>query len=277
MTTKKLKIGISYSGGLDSFILYRYATIHYPDAEVICKYFDIGQDYAAKEIATLPEWVEVRKIEWLRHGEELAGKEGSKSGNIIIPGRNMVLATMMASLTLADEIWMGALLGETHAGSTDKNYDFINYMNTTLSYVYSPFKEGGIEIKFPLADAGMGKFESVEWALNNGLTPDQLMATSSCLNGENGNCGRCVVCCRRWGIFGQLGFEEKYNVHPMEVPQNLDMVLEMIKGERGDECHYDEFRRREIMPFVYAYFDLGNLDKLRAAVNDRMIGLSKKA
>lgn len=270
-----MKIGLLYSGGLDSFILFHYAKKHYPDAEIKCIYFDIGQEYAPKEIATLPDFVQVKKVDWLETGEELVGKSDSKSGNIIIPGRNAVLATLMASLELPDEIWLGALLGETHAGSTDKNFIFIEKMNDMLSYVHSPFKPEGIKLRFPLAEDGMGKFESVKWALDNGLDISKLMATSSCLSGEKGNCGYCVVCCRRWGIFGQLGYQEEYNTHPVDVVRNLEMILEMIKGERGEKCHYDEYRRREIMPMVFIYFGTENLDKLEALLKNRIAELSK--
>lgn len=245
-----MKILILYSGGLDSFIMKRLAEYEYRDAEIEYVWFDIGQEYNYKEQAALPDFVDKRKVDWLKPNEELVAKSDSKSGAIIIPGRNAVLGILAASMYLPDEIWMGALLGETHAGSTDKNYTFLEKMNEMLSYVYSPFKKD-IKIRFPLADKGFGKFESVEWAYSNGATAEELMSTSSCLSSEKGNCGHCVVCCRRWGIFSQLGFSEEYNIHPMKVKSNLEMVLEMLVG-----THYDDYRKREILPAVKECFDI---------------------
>lgn len=245
-----MKITILYSGGLDSYIMKMYAEKKYPDAEINYVWYDIGQEYNEKEKNALPSFVERRKIEWLKPGEKLLGKQESASGNIFIPGRNAVLATCAASMFLPDEIWMGALMGETHSGSTDKNYEFLEKLNDMLRYVHSPYKDK-ITVRFPLADEGWGKLEAVKWAYDNGASKEELMATSSCLSSEKGKCGHCVVCMRRMGIFGQLGFSEKYNVNPLLVPQNQKMILEMLKGERGEPCHYDKFRRDEIIPYLY--------------------------
>lgn len=249
------KITILYSGGLDSLIMKRLVEVNFPDAEVRCLWFDIGQEYSEKEEAALPDFVEKRKVDWLSDKEKLISKEDSKSGSIIIPGRNAVLATLAASITLPDEIWMGALLGETHKGSTDKNYTFLNHINEMLNYVHSPYKDG-IYVRFPLADMGFGKFEAVEWGLNNGITPETMLKTSSCLSGEHGNCGKCVVCLRRWGIFDQFDFGEEYNIHPLKHKPNIEIIKEMLKGEIGQPCHYDLYRRREIMPTIYRELDV---------------------
>jgi len=255
-----MKILILYSGGLDSFVMKKLAETKYPDAEIEYVWYDIGQGYNYKEQRALPGFVDKKKVDWLTPNQKLVAKSDSKSGSIIIPGRNAVLAILGASQYLPDEIWMGALLGETHKGSTDKNYVFLKHMNEMLAYVYSPFKKN-ITLKFPLADEGFGKFESVQWAYKHGATIEELIGTSSCLSSEEGNCGHCVVCCRRWGIFSQLGFTEEYNIHPMKVKSNLEMVIEMLKG-----THYDEYRKREILPAVKNYFGIEDEDDLYACI-----------
>lgn len=240
----KKKIVILYSGGLDSLIMKRYAEVHNPDVDVICVWYDIGQAYARKEEAVLPSFVIKHKLDWLESDTVLVGKEGSASGNIFIPGRNLVLATAVACNYLPDEVWMGALLGEMHEDSTDKNYKFAVMASNTLTYVLSPFKATGVKVKFPLADANFNKLRAVEWAVKNGVTVADILKSSSCLSGEAGNCGACVVCFRRWGIFKQLGIVgEIYNVDPLTVDANLDMVGEMLHG-----THYDDDRKSEILP-----------------------------
>lgn len=257
-----MDICILYSGGLDSLIMKRYADVNYPEANVRCLYFDIGQDYAQKEINALPSFVEVRKVDWLAKGQDLHSKDGSSSGSIIIPGRNAVLATLAASITLADEIWMGGLMGENHSQSTDKNETFISFFNNMVGYVYSPFKDNGIKLRFPFLDEKWGKFEAAQWAIENGVESSTMVNSSSCLSGEHGNCGKCVVCARRWGIFKQLGFNEVYNVHPLSAKDNRRMIFEMIEGELYKECHYDEYRRREIIPALKMHFGTDNLNDL---------------
>jgi 7-cyano-7-deazaguanine synthase in queuosine biosynthesis len=240
-----MNILILYSGGLDSLIMKRYAEVNYPDATVTCVFYNIGQEYAAKEIAALPDYVIQRDLPWLNVDidGQLKSKEGSASGNIYIPGRNMLLATAAACMYLPDQIWMGALQGETHDSATDKNWAFVELMNETLGYVLAPFKSN-VQVRFPLAEAKMNKLRAVEWALKNGITEQQIKHSSSCLSGEAGNCGRCVVCLRRWGIFRQLGIaQEQYNVDPLQTRELRELVNAMKSGD-----HYDEDRKSEILP-----------------------------
>lgn len=245
-----MKICILYSGGLDSFIMKRLADKVFTDDEVICVWYNIGQAYNAKEEAALPPFVIKRKVDWLQQGHILENKDGSSSGNIIIPGRNAVMVQLAASQFLPDEIWLGALHGEMHSQSTDKNEEFRMKMNSLLSYVYP---SNDIRLVFPLAEEGFGKFESVDYAIKElGVTEAELLATSSCLSAEEGNCGHCVVCARRWGIFKQLGITERYNIHPFDSKNhnNIAMLKEMIEGVRGNPCHYDKYRIQEIIPAI---------------------------
>lgn len=239
-----MKIAILYSGGLDSLIMKRFAEVHYPDAEVQCVWYALGQEYEAKERAVLPSFVEQRKIDWLGGDVKALGKDGSPTGGIYIPGRNLVLATLVACRDLPDQIWMGALLGETVPHGTDKNYEFLMHVNRTLEYVLGPFRNTPVDVRFPLADAGLNKLTATKWALEHGVSVETLQSSSSCLSGEDGNCGHCVVCFRRWGIFRQLGLPtEKYNVHPLSVKENLDRIKEMQTGS-----YYDAHRQVEILP-----------------------------
>lgn len=263
-------ITILYSGGLDSRIMYHMAQVLRPEDNIRCIWFDIGQPYNEKEFRALPSFVEVRKLEWLRsldsngqwidspEGELGIKGKGNETGQIYIPGRNAVLITQAACLTLADEVWLGALLGEVHDKATDKNYTFREKIQDLLSYTLSPFREGkpSIKVRYPLAEFGLNKLTSVKWALDNNLPKEDILKTSSCLSAEPGNCGHCVVCFRRWGIFKQLGFSEPYNVDPLAVEANRSILREMLKG---GESYYDEHRRSEILPAV----DSAILDTLR--------------
>ena len=237
-----MKIAILYSGGLDSRIMLQYARCHYPKSEVKCLWYAIGQDYEAKERAALPDFVEQRTLTWLDESHRPVGKPDSPSGNIFIPGRNLALICAAACSELPDQVWLGALKGETTEQSTDKNYQFLEKINPVLSYVLGPFKKKVIA-RFPLADEGMSKLDAVKWALKSGLSKEELLATSSCLSGEPGNCGHCVVCLRRWGIFTQLGIREEYNRDPLSCEENRAIIDEMLYGN-----HYAESRKEEILP-----------------------------
>ncbi len=243
-----MSVIILYSGGLDSRIMLRLAEVKGIDAK--CVFFDIGQPYADKEKAALPSFVDVRKVDWLRSESELRTKSGSSSGNIYILGRNLTLACLASSIYCASEVWLGALAGETEEGDTDKNNTFLQKSSDALTYVFSPFIES-IRITLPLADEKFDdKLSSVRWALDNGLTPDDLMATSSCLSGCVGNCGTCIVCLRRWGVFGQMGFSEKYNVDPLTAIENKQLFIDLLL----DRAHFREYHKTDIRQYLFQLF-----------------------
>lgn len=252
---------ILYSGGLDSLIMEQYAKINYPNSKINKVWFDIGQEYNYKEKAALPADVEIKKVDW--HAQTFSKNEGETgSGNIFIPGRNAVFALLGASMYLPDEIWLGALNGETHDNATDKNNTFLTKINNLISYVYSPFKKE-IKVRFPLVDANFGKYEAVEWGLQNGLTIEQIKHTSSCLSGEEGNCGKCVVCIRRWGIFKQLGFNEKYNVHPLETIESKLYFKSILEGK------YDKWRMKEIIGALELHYHTTNINQIKKYIYEQ--------
>lgn len=238
-----MKIVILYSGGLDSAVMSKFAEAYYPEAEIIRVWYDIGQAYADKERKSLPSNVLQLRLDWPTIKDDTRSRGGNcKSGPIMIPGRNLVLVTAAACTFLPEEVWLGALAGETHARATDKNFEFLEHVNTTLRYVLSSFSQG-TKLVFPLAH--LSKLGTVKLALDLGFTQDDLRHTSSCLSGESGNCGKCIVCFRRFCIFHQLGFTESYNVNPLTVADNWEVVKEMLKG---DKSYYDANRREEILP-----------------------------
>lgn len=271
----KKELLILFSGGLDSYLLYKLWEKEYSKTHnLTCVFYDIGQPYAQKEMESIENLIDknlidtskikFRSIDWLSEKPHLNGKKGSLSGNIFIPGRNSVLATLAACQYLPDEIWMGALKGEDHEQSTDKNETFRTLWNSQMQYVLNK----KIKLKFPFIERKWGKYELIRWALKNGESLDNLENTSSCLNGESGKCGKCIVCLRRWGIFMQLtGLSAKYNTHPMRYEKNLEVILEMIKGEKGELCHYDEYRRREIIPAAMQYFEAKSITNLEEIIN----------
>jgi 7-cyano-7-deazaguanine synthase in queuosine biosynthesis len=239
------RIVVLHSGGLDSTIMLELAKSSFPEAEVIPCYINIGHDYAWKEIDALPSGTHVHPMEWI----EATGREKSDSDmkSIFIPGRNALLAMVAAAKYCPDEIWLGALMGEIHQRSTDKNEKFRSLMNELLEYVFSPFEKQP-KLVFPFVERRLGKLGVTKLGLDMGMK-DQILASSSCMSGESGNCGICGVCLRRAGIFMQLGLEEPYNRDPWSSPENRKMISEILKARiLSDESHYDCYRQEEIIP-----------------------------
>lgn len=251
------KIAILYSGGLDSFIMHHMAHVYHPEAEIVSIYYDHGQPVAKREITGLPDFVEVRKITWLDEEKLPVTQPGRREGAIMIPGRNLVFGTLIACQELPDEVWIGALHGETHEKGTDKNYKFLKYMQDTVNYVVGPFRHHEeIKFRFPLADEKLNKLGEVQWALENGLTKADLLGTRSCHDGNSHACGQCIQCYKRWAVFGECGFEEEYDVHPLDSEFGKQFTFDIVNCELGNDDYYDETSRAEIMPYLVKYFKM---------------------
>ena len=94
------KVVILYSGGLDSFTMWKIAEKEGYDYTLV--HFDIGQPYNKKELEAIKKLghkVDIRKVDWIRDENQLKGKKGA-IGNIMIPGRNLTLASLAASIYL---------------------------------------------------------------------------------------------------------------------------------------------------------------------------------
>lgn len=253
MTSKRKvnmkKIAILYSGGLDSFMMYHYAKKTYPDAEVKCVFYAHGQDSEADEIKSLPDFVSVRKIDWL--GDEIkpvSKKSDPFAGNIYIPGRNMVFVTLAASQELPDEVWMGTMWDEDNIQATDKNEHFRSEISSLISYVLHPFLDG-VKVKFPFVELEFTKEKLVKWALENGILQDQLKSTVSCWHQHGGiPCGVCKQCQKRFLVFGLNGFEEEYSIHPTKSPEAQDNMLAYLS------CKTPNRDERVVIDMIVRYF-----------------------
>lgn len=208
-----MKIVILYSAGLDSLLMHHFAKMWYPDTEIKCLYYKHGADSEDKEIALLPDFVEVRVIDWLGENcKPVSKKSDPFAGNIYIPGRNMVFATLAASQELPDQIWMGVLRDENNEAATDKNSEFLSRVNGLIGYVLSPFHYGP-RVVFPLDEHGWTKSLALRAALDSGLSVEDVKKTVSCwhFNTEkNLPCGECKQCLKRALVFKSVGLEEEH-------------------------------------------------------------------
>ena len=242
------KIVILYSGGLDSYIMYHYAKVNNPDAEVIAVYYRHGQPAMQKELDRLPDFVEQKSIEWLdENNGPVAMKSKPTEGAIFIPGRNMVFTTLACCQYLPDEIWMGSVANEVTDGGTDKNQMFVDMMNVTLNYVNRDFLDNGVRFRIPFVEDNIGKIEAVQWGLENGITAEEIINTPSCYGEHETACGVCVQCLRRWAIFGLTGLKEEY----LEDPVQSEMMITSLKNmmiKPQTKFYYDE-----ILTYMHKY------------------------
>lgn len=236
-----MKIAICYSGGLDSFILHHYAKINYPDAEVVSVYYAHGAESEKAELKAIPPFVKVRKMDWLDDQTKPLTKESDPFASAIyIPGRNLIFASLVACQELPDQVWMGTMWDEDNEQATDKNSIFREMTSNLLTYVLSPFKKS-IQIRFPFVEEKMTKMDSVRWALTNGISPEQLKATTSCWHNIDGiPCGECKQCGKRMLVFELNGIQETYKIHPMSSVEQRNRFDDYVSLYNSGKANLDE-------------------------------------
>lgn len=236
-----MKIVILYSGGLDSLLLYHLAKQRHPKDEVKCIFYAHGQDAEEQELKSLPSFVEVRRVDWL--GEKIkavAKKSDPFAGAIYIPGRNLVFTTLAACQEVADEIWMGTVWDEDNQQATDKNKIFKQKASDVLSYVLSPFIDD-VKIRFPFVENQWTKEDCVKWALQSGITEEQIVSSVSCWH-QHGDtpCGHCKQCLKRMLVFGLNGIKEEYVIHPLDSEEQRGVIMDYLNAFMTRKLNVDE-------------------------------------
>lgn len=237
---KQMKILILYSGGLDSFIMYHYAKYHYPFADIKCVYYKHGCQSEKSELANLPQFVEVKTMEWLSDSNTAMSKKTDPfAGNIYIPGRNLAFVTLGACQYLPDEIWLGVLSDENNYGATDKNIYFQQETEKLLNYVLSPFKSN-IKLRFPFVENRWNKLTAIQWALEIGIEKSLLIQQISCWHHDGINCGQCKQCFKRELNFKLLGISDVYKIDPIKSDYGKSMIKMYVEKYKSNDYNQDE-------------------------------------
>lgn len=256
MSSSPNKIVLLYSGGLDSLIMRHYAKIVYPDSEVVCLYYKHGAASEEKELSTLPDYVQVRTVDWLNEKcKPVAKDEDPFAGAIYIPGRNLIFSALAACQELANEVWMGTVWDEDNPKGTDKNEHFRSETSHLLSYVLSPFINS-VKVRFPFVELGWTKVDSVRWALANGLTKEEILNSVSCWEHTDGKpCGQCKQCVKRNLVFTINEFREECKVDPLEGDFGLRLIKQYltayIKHPEETKANRDENNVIEMIKAAY--------------------------
>ncbi|MEO9497570.1 MAG: 7-cyano-7-deazaguanine synthase [Vibrio splendidus] len=259
-----MKIVVLVSGGMDSTILAHFTKINYPNAEIVLLHFDYGHPFEHKELLSLPQGTIVRKFEWLDPTKPYEVPE-SDAGHL--PGRDFAMIAQAMLQEDPDKIFLGLLHGEMTL-YFDQTFEFYHRLNHILRMV-SPLGKR-VEVETPLEACGLDKLGAIKWALANGLTLEELSATSSCMHHEHHKCGACDVCVKRWAIFTQLGFKD---VDDNSVFNSLNMVQFFYDIVQSADSGPDDL----YLPALMIYFDTEDLEAISTALSYRMNDLIDEA
>jgi len=163
--------------------------------------------------------------------------------NQIIPGRNLIMATIAASF--GERIWMMALDGETHMNTIerDKSTKFFQDTTNLLTYIFNVKRDITV-LESPFMN--MSKTDIVKWAIDHGVSEEFLKNTSTCYDESLHNCGECGTCFKRWISFKNNGVEEEYTKNPWESDDAKKLIANYKEAFiNNDFSHYTKKRIEE--------------------------------
>lgn len=234
------RIALGVSGGIDSTLAYCFALRN--GYTVTPYFFRLAQPYQRKEEAALT----VLGIPFVVIDLPICAMqpETPTEANYMIPGRNTVMATIMAS-TLPNEVWIVGLADENHPFNLDKNDQFYRLTTEVISKTF------GVPISVRSPFSSLSKTELLQWGEQNvGMTT--IEKTVSCYHPTLNKCGQCAACLKRYaGFFGAGLPTERFFISPMktELARQTQAKYQTLLNH-GDFSHYSKTR---LSIFLAAY------------------------
>lgn len=213
-----------FSGGLDSLIGYYYL------GEPPVLYCDIGHKYAYKERRVVQEIAKKAKMNLIIEDSLKLGKWEKPDADI--PQRNMFLI-MMGSY-YGDNIHLVVQKGEMSI--PDRSKEFFMETSKWVSFLHGKDKR----VTTPFSQ--MTKTQMVKWYLDTGHDSELLLSTTSCYGQEEGNCGQCGACFRRWIALESNGLSEPY-VNDIKKWEGIKTYVEKMKSGKYDEERAEETKK----------------------------------
>jgi 7-cyano-7-deazaguanine synthase in queuosine biosynthesis len=212
----KLREILLFSSGLDSFISWFF--LNKPPCLFVsmgtrCVHKETNACIKLEQMAGMHVYYNSLSIGWLEQPDAN------------LPMRNMFLA--MVAANYASIIHLITQKGEMNI--PDRSPTFF----TDSSYILTRLNERPILVKTPFSE--MYKAEMVKWYLAQGLNPDWLLETVGCFSSQEGHCGNCGSCFRRYAALKSNGVDPGY-VLKDEIKEYYRLRL----------LNYDEFRQEEI-------------------------------
>ena len=240
-TLNRRELVVCLSGGMDSYIAYHYAlAIGYAREDVLCVYFDLGHPYAAKEQRVL------RTLD-IPYTTIPVGMVHPSFGNVpdinnyIIPGRNLVFASIGAAL--GRRVWIMGMKYENHYLMFDKNDSFFRIASLAATQATG----SSTIVESPFID--MTKTDIINWALRFELP--HLHDTTSCYHPNFLRCGECSLCFKRYIAMLACGEEEEFNSDPsqsFECKRLVQVYKQALAS--NDFSHYQKERVLETLTLL---------------------------
>lgn len=230
-----MKIVVLYSGGIDSLALYHYAKKLHPNAEIIAVYYNIGSGESTKEIPLLPEFVEVKNIDWLDNGGSLSIQD-KRIGNYFVPGRNSVFVQLAAFQYLPDQVWLGILHGEDTESLKDRRQEFLEMTNNIINYILLDYDKTCI-VRTPFVEYSISKNDTVPLLIECGVDTSVISSVPTCFSYDTFACGTCAKCFKLAMSLYENGILDidKFDEHPLQSNFANKYIKSLILQKQGKD------------------------------------------
>jgi 7-cyano-7-deazaguanine synthase in queuosine biosynthesis len=211
-----------YSGGLDSYLLWRWYTRQH-GVQPIPLYLPMGQRYAALDEAAMARLellhtmrypTQALRVLRLPQATALPFLSGMEREDGHVPLRNLLLVVRVVLHVLQQVpqhtgpvvVLLGAVAGES---SRDKSHRFLRRTSRELSFLL----DRTVRVEAPLR--GLTKRQAVRQHLRHWPQDADLLAVPrSCYRGDPTPCGACMACARRWVALAGTGVVHTYQQAP---------------------------------------------------------------
>jgi len=255
---------ILMSGGMDSLFAWWSLRDQQDLLNAIWLYSNINAKYGEKEQSAVKNLATLRENLNLSHrwdkraqrmvvmpSTDMSPFEDAASG--IIPFRNAQLVLNAAQY--GQNILLGILEDEINS---DKSPEFCSVMETLLNISHRPqYWTEGKYFKVGSPIRHLNKTEALYEYLVTGGPLDMLSQTISCYSGEQGHCGECPSCFKRWValVNNDMANHTEFLSDPMEYGRKTSALY---KAQTGG---YPNKRAQEILT---AYKKTGGANELGA-------------
>jgi 7-cyano-7-deazaguanine synthase len=239
------KVVIGLSGGMDSATLLGYYLSL--GAEVHCCSFYYGSKHGQWEgraANNLFEFYNQRGFPIIRHFFDLRSVFTNFQSNLlksggaipeghyddesmrltVVPGRNMIFASIMAGLAesiKADTIALGVHSGDHHI-YPDCRPEFIRALMDTIEFS----TDGGVRVEAPFIYEDKSTILKMGYGFEQNV-PYQL--TRTCYKDQEKSCGKCGSCTERIFAFNELGLQD-----PIPYENDWNIVLKTALALKGE-------------------------------------------
>lgn len=238
ISDKRKELVICVSWWMDSVLAYEYALkeLGYKKEDILCINFDISQPYFEKEKKCLDKAnFDYKTIKVDLCNQELWTMPNKE--NYIIPGRNMVFASIWASFW--KRVWIMGMKFEDHYLMYDKNSAFFALASMCTSQAI--WNKTIIESPF----INMSKTDALNWALQNGVSEEIISNTTSCYDPIKHRCWQCSLCFKRYIAWKAANFEEEFDVNPELSSEGDKLLINYHKAV--DDNNYSHYSKERIL------------------------------